>query len=142
MPGTDIAEQGNRSEHLALVRSLSREVATAISAIEHNDLALLKSSVAAQESICQKLSQDRAEWLRTACASYRASSGNREGVARWQEVRDAHAGLARLNRIYEGLIRRSHKSIQLITALYRGREQDYSKEAKLRAGNHTWSCEV
>lgn len=140
MSGMNSTERENRTEHLALVRSLSREVATAISAIEHNDLALLKSSVAAQEAICQKLSQDRAEWLRTACASYRASSGEREGSSRWQEVREAHAGLARLNRIYEALILRSHKSIQLITALYRG--QDYGKEGKARAGNHTWSCEV
>lgn len=140
MSGIDSTERENRTEHLALVRSLSREVATAISAIEHNDLALLKSSVAAQEAICQKLSQDRAAWLRSACASYRASSGDREGISGWQEVRDAHAGLARLNRIYEALIRRSHKSIQLITALYHGRDQ--SAEGKLRSGNHTWSCEV
>ena len=142
MPGTDSAEQGSRSEHLALVRSLSREVATAISAIEHNDLDLLKSSVAAQEAICQKLSQDRTVWLRAACASYRESSREPERVSRWQEVRDAHAGLARLNRIYEALIRRSHKSIQLITALYRGQGHDYSQEGKPQSGNHTWSCEV
>jgi hypothetical protein len=103
---------------------------------------MLKSSVAAQEAICQKLNHDRAEWLRGACASYRASSGVRDGASGWQEVRDAHAGLARLNRIYEALIRRSHKSIQLITSLYRAQGQDYSREGKLRTGNHTWECEV
>lgn len=136
-----MTEKAVATEHLALVRALSQEVSAAISAIERNDLALLKTSVVAQESICQKLSQRRAEWLRSACASYRASSGEQRDVSLLQEVRDAHVVLARLNRIYEALIARSQKSIKLITALYRA-QADYSRDPKVRTGDHTWSCEV
>jgi len=142
MSGRDTTGQQEGIEHLALVRALSREVSSAISAIERNDLTLLTNSVAAQEAICQKLNRQGTEWLRLACASYRASVDGPVETPMMQTIREAHLGLAHLNRIYAGLVRRSQRSIELITALYRNYGQGYAKTPNNRTSNHTWSCEA
>ena len=130
------------TEHLALVRALSREVSAAISAIERNDLPQLTTSVEAQEALCEKLNRQGTEWLRLACASYKASGETQAEPSMLQKIREAHLGLAQLNRIYAGLVRRSQKSVELITALYRNHGQGYGKTSNVPPGSHTWSCEV
>ena len=129
-------------EHLALVRTLSHEISSAISAIERNDSADLTTRVAAQEAICLKLNQKSAQALQLACASYRATSESPAESSLWQKIRDAHVALDRLNRVYTGLIKRSQRSIELITGLYRNPGQRYTKDESAKPGQHTWSCEA
>lgn len=142
MAESNKSAQQTGTQHLALVRALSRELSTAISAIEQNNVGLLTSSVAAQEAICQQLHRQGSDWLRTAWSEYRASAQPQEDPSILSEIRSAHAALARLNQIYSDLVRRSQKSIQLIAAFYKGHGQSYGDTAKDQAGDHTWSCEV
>lgn len=129
-------------EHLALVESLSHEILSAISAIERNDSADLATRIAAQEAICLKLNQKNAHDLQMACASYRATSESPAESSLWERIHEAHIGLDRLNRIYAGLIKRSRRSIELITGLCRNPGQRYTKDESARPGKHTWSCEA
>jgi hypothetical protein len=142
MSEPETAEQKEEMEHLALVRALSREISSAISAIERSDLADLTTRIAAQEAICLKLNQNGGQDLRLACASYRTNLASPTQTSLWQRIREQYVVLDRLNRTYAGLIRRSQKSIELITGLYRDPGQRYSKDPSPRPGKHTWSCEA
>jgi hypothetical protein len=129
-------------EHLALVRALSQEVSSAISAIERNDLAELTTRVAAQDAICFKLNQKGPQTLQLACEPYRASCESSEERSLWQAICEAHTALSRLNRTYAGLVKRSQRSIELIAGLYRNPDQSYDRNPTAQPGKHTWSCEA
>jgi len=141
--GQQQATKKDAVEHLALVRSLSHEISSAISAIERNDRADLSERVAAQEAICLKLNQKSPTDLQLACASYRATSEQSEGEpSLWQKIREAHIALDRVNRVYAALIKRSQKSIEMIVGLYRNPGPPYAKDEGAPSPKHTWSCEA
>ena len=121
-----------RSAYLANLRALSREIASAISAVEQNDLARFQSNVAAQEMICGELSQPQ--------GSISPLNGA-DRAADWSEIRDAHLQLSRLNRVYAALLKRSYHSNALLAALYRNYGQGYGQTSTAPAETHTWSCE-
>ena len=123
-PGSEQA----RSAYLANLRALSRELASAISAMEQNDVARLQSSIAAQETICGELSQAQRS-IPALIGTDRASS--------WSEIRDAHLQLVSVNRVYAALLKRSYRSNALMSALYR----NYGQASTSSAETHTWSCE-
>ena len=135
-------DQDETQQHLALVRALSGEVSSAISAIERNDMGELTSRIAAQEVICQKLNQQDPQRLKQAFESYRSAALSREKSSLVERVRQAHLALARLNRTYAGVLSRSQRSIELITNLYRTHGQGYNNNEKARPSKHTWSCEA
>jgi len=126
---TSGARQRSLATHLQQVRALSRELASAISALERNDLPALQSSLALQENICSDLTAQ--------AAAADISLGNLPN-----EIRDAHLELARLNGMYAALLRRSRRSAGLLTALYRYCSQGSSGDAPAVAKRQTWSCEV
>ena len=142
MPDTKKIVQQETTQHLALVTALSSEISSAISAVERNDMAELESRVAAQEAICQKLTQLDPELLKRAFDTYSSASEVPVKVALLDRVREAHRTLARLNRVYAGVVSRSQRSIELITNLYRNHGQRYSKGENARPAQRTWSCEA
>jgi len=136
------AGQKEATEHLALVRALSGEISSAISAIERNDMVELGSRIAAQEVICHKLNQQDPQRLKQAFESYRAAVQTPAKSTLFDNIREAHLALTRLNRVYAGVVSRSQRSIELITDLYRNHGQRYSKDDNARPAKHTWSCEA
>jgi hypothetical protein len=111
-------------EHLAHVQALLQAVASAISAIEKNDLPRFETNLAAQETICNRLSAN--QWGL-------ATSDEDTDAQLAREIRQAHVDLAQLNRVYAALLKRARRSVELMGALYR----TYGE-----AQRHTWSCEV
>lgn len=125
------ANQGEPREHLARLRALSQQLASAISAIEHNDLARLQSSVANQESLCCELTGE--QWPLSQLAT--------ESVV-LDEISATQMELAQLNRVYAAVLKRAQRSTALMTALYRSFGQGYGKDAPPPAEDQTLSCEV
>jgi uncharacterized protein YcbK (DUF882 family) len=142
MPEFEAAGHKEVTEHLALVRALSGEISSAISAIERNDMAELGSRIAAQEVICHKLNQQDPQRLKQAFESYRSAAETSADPTLFDNIREAHLALTRLNRIYAGVVSGSQRSIELITNLYRNHGQRYNKDDNARPAKHTWSCEA
>jgi len=125
------ANQGEPREHLARLRALSQQLASAISAIERNDLAQLQSSVATQESLCCELTG--VQWPLPLPVTESAVL---------DEIRATQMELAQLNRVYAAVLKRAQRSAALMTALYRSFGQGYAKDAPPPAEKQTLSCEV
>lgn len=122
--------QRRLAKHLEQVHALSRELTSAISALERNDLEQLRQSLAVQERICNELTAPGPAGNEGADTNLR------------EEIRSAHLTLAKANQMYAALLRRSQRSVDLISALYRYCAQGSSKEAANPAKQQTWSCEV
>jgi hypothetical protein len=123
--------QSEPREHLARLRALSQQLASAISAIEHNDLGQLQSSIAAQESLCGELTG--VQWPPSRLATESAVL---------DQIRATQIELAQLNRVYAAVLKRAQRSAALMTALYRSFGQGYGKDAPPPAEDQTLSCEV
>jgi hypothetical protein len=126
-------------EHLAQVHALSRAVSSAISAIETNDLQQFEIHLAAQESICNRLSGSK--WMLPSTATGAVDGGNLDAHL-LQEIRQAYVVLAQLNRVYAALLRRACRSLELMAAIYRGHEQGYGRGPAPFSQRRAWSCEV
>jgi hypothetical protein len=120
-------------EHLAYVRSLLEAVASAIAAIEKNDLREFETHLAAQETICNRLSAS-ASMLSSATTAVDDAVGEHTDGRLLMEIQEAHAALANLNRVYAALLKRARRSVGLMAALYRNHVP--------APRCHTWSCEA
>lgn len=126
MPKSNPTREQADLQHLERVRALSSEVTAAISAIEKNDLRQLQAAVANQERISNELATTK--W--TPVPSPKKVDAASENGERIQE---AYVALARLNRVYAGVLKRSKRSVELLSALY----------GNLRSENfQTLSCEA
>lgn len=124
---SDATRRQDQVGYLAQVHALLQAVASAISAIEKNDLRRFETDLAAQETICNRLSANRPALSAT------ANSGEIPDAQLVHEIRQAHMALAHLNRVYAALLKRARRSVALMGAIYRGCGE---------AQRHTWSCEV
>ena len=127
-------------ERLAQVHALLQAVASAISAIEKNDLRQFESHLAVQETICNQLSATK--WTPPSAATAGAVSGENPDAQLLQEIRQAHVALAQLNRVYAALLKRARRSVELLAALYRSHGEGYDPGSFPLPQRHTWSCEV
>jgi hypothetical protein len=139
MPRSNSTNDQMGREHLAQVRALSEEVASAISAIEQNNLQQLQKSVALQETLCDQIAEKK--W-QLPSASGKDSGTDAAAMPLIEEIRKAHVALAQVNRVYAAVLKRSQRSAGLIAAIYRNHGQGYAKDAPVLADRHTWSCEV
>ena len=128
MPETNATREQAQLEHLELVRALSREITSAIAAIERNDLPAFRAAIAHQEKICHELVARK--WSPSAAPE-----------AGKDAVHAAYAELAQLNRVYAGVIKRSKRCADLLAALY-GSCAGYGKNAPTLAERQPWTCEV
>ena len=141
MPQLDTPLHDAANQHLVLLQALSGEISSAISAIERNDKSELDSRIAAQEAICNELNRQDPQRLQQALESYR-STAQISAKSALDKIREAQRRLARLNRIYAGVISRSQRSVELILSLYQNHGQRYHKDDNARPAKHSWSCEV
>ena len=136
----DASRKEGQLEHLAQVRALSLAVASAISAIEKNDLRQFEIQLANQETICNRLSA--AKWILSPTAAEEAGPGANLDESLLPEIRKAYIALAQLNRVYAALLNRTRRSFGLIAALYRSHGEGYQRGPVPLPQHHTWSCEV
>jgi hypothetical protein len=127
-------------EHLAQVHALSQAVASAVAAIEKNDLPGLESHLADQETMCNRL-LSRGE-PSSGTEKILAASGDTLDAPLLQEIRQAYVALAQLNLVYSALLKRAQRSLALISALYRGHGAGYDRGSSELPQRHSWSCEV
>ena len=126
-------------EHLAQVNALRQAIASAISAIEKNDLTQFETHLATQETICHRLSATKCASLFTAPGIAASEEADRPLSL---EIRQAYMALAQLNRVYAALLKRARRSFGLMVALYRTHREGYDRSPSALAQGHTWSCEV
>lgn len=129
MPKSAASRDRAQIEHLERVQALSREMAAAISAMEQNNLPRFQAAIANQEKICHELAVRK--------FSSSASAGNRKDA-----VHQAYVELAQLNRVYAGVIKRSKRCADLLSALYGACGVGYGKDGPALADRHSWTCEV
>jgi hypothetical protein len=127
-------------EHLAQVNALSQAVASALSAIEKNDLRQLEAHLAVQETICNRLAGAKITLM--SAESQKLASGENPDAQLLQQIRQAYIALAQLNRVYGALLKRVRRSAGLIIALYRSHGEGYDHKPSPLSQRHTWSCEV
>jgi len=130
-----------RKERLAQVEVLSREITSAISAIEKNDFRQLEIHVAAQEAICSSLLTAQKLLPPAPAASDTGSEFDATSQV-LEEIRQAHVALAQLNRVYAAVLKRAGKTVELVAGIYRAHGQGYDRNPSSIAKRHTWSCEV
>jgi hypothetical protein len=130
MSQADLTKQ--RKEQVAQLRALAGEIASAIAAIEKNDLSALVSHIAAQQSICDRLGSARIAF---------SMAGNKSSEP-FRELQKAQAELAYMNKVYKAVVKRAQKTTALIAGIYRAHAQGYGKGASSAAKHQTWSCEV
>jgi hypothetical protein len=140
MLGSGETRRQEQLEHLAQVHALAQAVSSAISAIEKNDLQKFEIHLAAQESICNRLSGPR--WMLPSTATREGVDGESLDAQLLQEIRQAYVALAQLNRVYAALLKRARRSVELIIALYRSHGEGYDRGPSPLPQRHTWSCEV
>ena len=139
MSKTDASRGNSQLEHLAQVRALSQAIASAIAAIENNDLQKFETDLGNQETICHRLS---AITMLSSAATGTHDAGARRASQIPKEVVEAHIALAQLNRVYAALLKRVSRSVALIAALYRSHTEGYDRGPSPSAPCNSWSCEV
>ena len=120
-------------KHLARVRAMIAEVNAAISAIEHNNLPKLQAAIANQERICNELVVT--QWTPAPIQK------NAKAPETMHQVQAAYAALAQANRVYTGVLKRSKRTVALLSALYEGVVGE-GHNVPLSEKIRTLSCEV
>jgi hypothetical protein len=142
MQKSDAVRRRERLEHLAQVQALSRAITSAISAIEKNDLQEFQTHLAAQETICNRLSAVKATLSSITMATTNTGGGENPDASLRQEIIEAHIALTQLNRVYAALLKRASRTVGLIAALYQGQGAGYNRGPSHLPQRHSWSCEV
>jgi hypothetical protein len=136
---SDADRNVEQREHLAQVQALAQAMRAAIAAIEKNDLAQFQAHLAAQETICNRLSCGPETASRIAKA---AVSGEKAEPGLHHEIRQAYVALAQMNRVYGSLLKRARKSVEMMIALYRSHGTGYDRGPAALPQSRTWSCEA
>jgi len=139
MLNDDATGKQEQLEHLTQVNALRQAIASAISAIEKNDVAQFETHLATQETLCNRLSAR--EWASLLTASD-AEGGGEADRSLPLEIRQAYTALAQVNRVYAALLKRAQRSFGLMVALYRGHGEGYDRSPSALPQGRTWSCEV
>lgn len=138
---SDETRTAEQLEHLAQVRALTQAIASAISAIEKNNLRQFQDHLAIQETICNRLGAIKPALPSSTTTSKESVAENPDSQLQ-REIIDAHLALAQLNRVYAALLRRTTKSVALVAALYRSYGAGYVRGPAPLPPHRSWSCEV
>lgn len=119
-------------EHLQLLRALAAEVDRATQAIARNDLHELEDSIAAQESLCLRLSNSSQQIAERSKSLGGVSQALDPEIKR--QIGDATAELKKLNQRYSILLMHSSRSAQMMALLfssYRGQIKEASGQTPM-----------
>ena len=140
MPKSTLTRERADHQHLTRVRALTAEVSAAISAIEHNDLRQLQVAIANQERICHELATTK--WMPPTLAKAPVGVHPAIDSETGKQIQAAYVALAQINRVYAGVLKRSKRSVDLLSALYRDQGDGYGQEPVPSEKFQTLSCEV
>ncbi len=140
MPKSDLTREKVDTQHLTRVRLLTGEVAAAISALEHNNLLQLQIAVANQERICNELATTK--WTPSALAKKNLRRYGAAILEIGDQIQEAYVALAQINRVYAGVVKRSKRSVDLLSTLYGNQGDGYGQEPLPSETLQTLSCEV
>jgi hypothetical protein len=140
MSKSDLTREKVDTQHLTRVRLLTGEVAAAISAIEHNNLRQLQIAVANQERICNELVTTK--WRPSPLAKKNVRRNAAPIAETGDQIQAAYVALAQINRVYAGVVKRSKRSVDLLSALYGNQGDGYGQEPLPSETLQTLSCEV
>lgn len=121
-------------EHLRLLRALAAELERAMQAIAGNNLPQLEDSVAAQQSLSERLS-GLAEQLRAPLPGPAPVAGNLGA-----EIRAAQNQLQQLNLRYSILLEHSSRSVAMMASLLNSFRGQIQEAPGARPKHQTWSC--
>jgi hypothetical protein len=127
-------------QHLMRVRAMTAEVAAAISAVEHNDLGKLQVAIVNQERICNELATTK--WTPSFPAKKPVRAAKPATLEIVDQIQTAYVALAQINRVYAGVVKRSKRAVDLLSALYGSQGDSYSPEPRSSESFQTLSCEV
>jgi len=140
MMKSEIIRMPQQVEHLAQVRALTQAIASAISAIEKNNLREFESQVSMQETLCNRVSGTK--WALSPKTKETAASDENLDEELLREIWQAHLLLAQVNRAYAELVKRSRRFVELLAVVYRSHGEGYARRPSPLPQRHTWSCEV
>ena len=140
MLSDNATQKQQQLDHLTDVNALRLAIASAITAIEKNNLTQLETDLATQESICNRLAASK--WTPLVADPGRGAASEDYESSLLLGIRRAHMALAQTNRVYAGLLKRARRSSGLIVALYRSHGEGYDRSSSPLSQSHTWSCEV
>ena len=118
-------------EHLDALHALAFEIDRAMQAIVRNDLAELEDSIAAQQSLCQQLSNSSQQIAR--CSRLQAGSAESLDPEIRHQIDAATGELKKLNQRYSTLLKYSSRSAEMMTLLfisYRGQIKEASGQGQ------------
>lgn len=127
-------------EHLALLRSLARELERAMTAIASNNLRELEDSIAAQQILSGQLS-DLAQEL-SAPAPQDAAPAESIDPALRAQIGAANTELQKLNLRYSCLIQHSSRSVALMASLLNSFRLQLREASGEGLQHRTLSCQV
>lgn len=141
MIGADVKTRSTKAgEHLALLRSLARELESAMNAIASNNLRELEDSIAAQQILSGQLS-DLARELSAPAPQDAAPAESIDSTLRAQ-IGAANAELQKLNLRYSCLIQHSSRSVALMASLLNSFRLQLREASGEGLQQRTLSCQV
>jgi flagellar biosynthesis/type III secretory pathway chaperone len=126
-------------EHLALLRSLARELERAMRAIAQNDLVELEDSITSQQDLSVRLTELARD--RRGPASATTIPNTSDGDLK-REVMAAASELQKLNLRYSMLIEHSSRSAAQMAALFSSFRGQFQEASGAREKYQTLSCQV
>jgi hypothetical protein len=129
--------EAGRADHVLKMHELAREMRSAISALERNDLPEFQRHLANQEVISAELDAG----LRAVISRCGDSQGTGPRFSVEKDFYHAAGQLAQVNRIFAAVLRRSVRSAALLGALYQSSAGAYGNTSAV-AERRTISCEV
>ena len=140
MIGADAQTRSHDAEeHLALLRSVAREIERAMKAIASNNLTELEDSIASQQDLSTRLTQ--LAHHRRGQPAPSPSADHTDGDLR-REVQAAAGELQKLNLQYSMLIEHSSRSAAQMAALFSSFRGQFQEASGAREKHQTWSCQV
>jgi flagellar biosynthesis/type III secretory pathway chaperone len=135
MTEADVQSETTRAgDHLQLLRALAAELERAMHAIADNNLPELEDSVAAQQSLSERLS--------ALANAFRAPAPHTAPVSGslGAEIRAAQNQLQQLNLRYSILLEHSSRSVAMMASLLNSFRGQIQEAPGARPKHQTWSC--
>lgn len=124
------------TQYVAGVDKLCKELSAGIAALASNDIDAFESHLQTQQALCRQLTilSNTPEFAPGGADDTNAS-------ALRAELRQHQQELARLNRQYASLLKRSEQTVSLLSLLFRSYNEGYGKTAS-GSSSGSLSCEV
>lgn len=124
------------AEYIAGADTLCKELSASIEALASNDIDAFESHLEAQQALCRQLTS------LSSIPEFAPNGADDTKVSALKaELRQHQQELARLNRQYASLLKRSEHTVSLLSLLFRSYTEGYGETAS-GSSSGSLSCEV